>query len=84
MENSIKPPESSKDLVNFQDTVWIKIFDKWKPQTSAKNCNKGQLWSLLTLEKESTFHFLERKQGTKKGYFMFNFQSQEWKEIDPP
>jgi hypothetical protein len=75
----IEPPSKDKDLINFSDTVWIKILHKWRPQISARNCNKAQLWNLLTSEKESTFHALERKKGNQKEYFLFDYPSSTWR-----
>lgn len=74
------PPPSAGDLQVTLDTIWIYI-SKWRPQISVKNCNKIQLWNLLTEERNSKFHLLERKSdisGKEKNYFIYNFQTKEW------
>jgi hypothetical protein len=83
MSTIILPPENSGDFVNFSDTVWINL-NGWRPQLSIRNCNKAAMWGILTTERESKFHCLERIRGNEKRYFQFYFPTQQWVESQDP
>jgi len=65
------PPKAAKDLRIIYDVVWINTnyikgveTPHWKPQMSTRNCNRTQMWNLLTIHPNDKFHILERKYNT--------------------
>lgn len=73
----------SKDLVPFKDKVFIYLGKKkgWRPQLSVLNCNKARVWQLLTLPKESTFHYIERTH--LKETLIYNLETEKFVEFQP-
>ena len=73
-------PKNSGSLRPYKDKLFIYMGKErgWKPQLSVLNCNKPRVWALLTDEKNSTFHFLERKEGKKVTRLIYLASSQEW------
>lgn len=71
------------ELVPFKDKIFIYLGKEkgWKPQLSVLNCNKIRVWELLTLHKESTFHYIERSHLKQK--LIYNSDTKQFVDFQP-
>ena len=77
-------PTRSGDLRPYKDRVFIYMGKNkgWIPQMSVLNCNKPRTWNLLTEEKNSSFHYLERKDGKDKRLLIYLYHEKKWVDFD--
>lgn len=81
------PPKHSGELRVDLDHVWINLKGNWRVQKTVRNCSRNSSWSLLTHEKYSKIHALERKNklnGKVKDSKFYKYDSSDgsWIELD--
>jgi hypothetical protein len=82
----IATPKNANELRNFLDHVWIYL-GQWKRQKTVKNCSRKSAWELLTHEKYSKIHALERQSKLNgkpqtSEFLFFDFSSSSWVVMD--